>query len=233
MNNLDTNNIQRWSSFNDLVFSAAFIVILFLELPLIWLVLYSLLSFALLWLLNYSSLNNHTPFAGYANWITLFRLIMVSGIGLQYSVLPDIALATAVIIVVLLDAVDGFVARKTDQTSTFGAYFDMETDAFYVCIMAIILYKTGYLGVWILPIGFLRYLYGSVLFILRWHRMDSVHTRLGQMIAGLFFITLPFAFILPQQYYRPLIFAASILLTGSFVVSFVNLSLTVFRKSNQ
>ncbi len=231
MNYSHINNIRRWSYINNLVFSAVFVVLLFYELPLVWLVLYGLLSFALFWFVNYSSLKNFTPFAGYANWITLFRLLMVAFIGLLFPVIPDIVLFIVALTAVLLDGADGFVARKTDQTSTIGAYFDMETDAFYVCILAIILYQTGYLGAWILPVGFLRYLYGAIVFILRWHRMDSVHTRFGQKIAGIFFIALPSAFILPEQYYRPLLIAAAILLTGSFALSFIKLSFMVFRKS--
>jgi len=233
MNKPYTYKIQRWSSINALVFSAVFAVLLFYDISLIWLVLYSLLSFALLWFFNYSSLKTYTPFAGYANWITLLRLLIVVWMGLQFSVLPDITIFTAAIIVVLFDGVDGFIARKTDQTSTFGAYFDMETDAFYVCLMSVILHKTGYVGAWILPVGFLRYLYGAVLFILRWHQRDTIHTRVGQIIAGLFFIVLPSVIILPESFYRPLLIGASILLTGSFALSFVSIWFTNFRKSDK
>jgi phosphatidylglycerophosphate synthase len=59
-------------------------------------------------------------------------------------------------VILLLDALDGWVARKTGTASTFGAHFDMETDAFFVLSTTVLLWTSGRLGAWILFGGLLR-----------------------------------------------------------------------------
>ena len=65
-----------------------------------------------------------------ANAITLFRLfltfIVVAVFG-QHTYIDIICIVT-ILIIFILDSVDGIVARKHDQTSTFGAVFDIAAD---------------------------------------------------------------------------------------------------------
>ncbi len=65
-----------------------------------------------------------------ANVITLYRLFftfIVIAIFGQHTYI-NIACIATIALIFLLDAVDGFVARKRDQTSTFGAVFDIAAD---------------------------------------------------------------------------------------------------------
>ena len=65
-----------------------------------------------------------------ANAITLFRLFLtfiVLGIYGQ-NIYLNIACVVAIFIIFLLDTVDGIVARKLGETSTFGAVFDIAAD---------------------------------------------------------------------------------------------------------
>jgi phosphatidylglycerophosphate synthase len=55
----------------------------------------------------------------------------------------------------VLDGVDGRVARATGTWSTLGARFDMEVDAFLVLVLSVNATRT--LGAWVLAIGLARY----------------------------------------------------------------------------
>ncbi len=54
-----------------------------------------------------------------------------------------------------LDAVDGWVARRTRSASTFGARFDGEVDAFMILVLSVYVAQT--LAGWVLAIGAARY----------------------------------------------------------------------------
>jgi phosphatidylglycerophosphate synthase len=56
-----------------------------------------------------------------------------------------------------LDAVDGWVARRTGSASQLGARFDMEADAFLLLVLSA--YDVRIVGGWILAIGLMRYLF--------------------------------------------------------------------------
>lgn len=58
-----------------------------------------------------------------------------------------------------LDGVDGWVARRTASATEFGARFDMELDAFLLMALSVLVWQDGRVGVWVLLIGGLRYLF--------------------------------------------------------------------------
>lgn len=65
-----------------------------------------------------------------ANAITLFRLFITFVVIAIFRLNPyiDIACIITILIIFILDSVDGIVARKQNQTSTFGAVFDIAAD---------------------------------------------------------------------------------------------------------
>jgi len=92
---------------------------------------------------------------GLANWVTLLRSIAVLG-------LPALAprnVGIAVLAILALDGLDGFLARRSGSCSRFGAHFDMEADALLVAMTALQLFQRGGLGGWVLLPGALRYVY--------------------------------------------------------------------------
>ncbi|MFD8934315.1 CDP-alcohol phosphatidyltransferase family protein [Streptomyces sp. NPDC059578] len=97
---------------------------------------------------------------GPANRVTLARTLLVGGVtalvaeafGGSRPVLPLIAL-TAVALV--LDAVDGRVARRTDTATPLGARFDMEVDAALILVLSVD--AAVRFGPWVLLIGAMRY----------------------------------------------------------------------------
>jgi phosphatidylglycerophosphate synthase len=59
----------------------------------------------------------------------------------------------------VLDGVDGRVARRTGSGSPLGARFDMELDAFFLLGLSVLVWQSGRAGPWVLAIGALRYLF--------------------------------------------------------------------------
>jgi phosphatidylglycerophosphate synthase len=69
-----------------------------------------------------------------------------------------------------LDAVDGWVARRTGTVSTLGARFDMEVDAFLILVLAG--YVTSSLGGWVLALGVMRYAFAAAGWVVPWMRAE-------------------------------------------------------------
>lgn len=93
---------------------------------------------------------------GPANAVTLLRLGLVLALGGALGPPPLLHCAFLAGLTLLLDALDGWLARRARSASFFGALFDMETDAFFVLMSTIVLWTRERLGVWILCGGLLR-----------------------------------------------------------------------------
>nr|WP_298056502.1 CDP-alcohol phosphatidyltransferase family protein [uncultured Halomonas sp.] len=100
---------------------------------------------------------------GWANRITLGRGVLVAIVA---GALAANAFTNAIwlwlaiaVIALLLDGVDGWIARRTNTHTPFGARFDMELDAVLILILCIGLWQSEPLGIWVLLIGGMRYLF--------------------------------------------------------------------------
>lgn len=110
---------------------------------------------------------------GPANMVTSMRSALVGVItGLVVASFTDpipVALLVGLVAPALaLDAVDGWVARRTGSTSELGARFDMEVDAFLLLVLS--LYAAPALGGWVIAIGALRYAFVAAGWALPWMR---------------------------------------------------------------
>ena len=93
-------------------------------------------------------------------YITLFRLLLV--FILPFLEIGSFALVSLAIIIVLFDAVDGYVARKLKQVTKTGAALDKFTDFMFILVVLVSFFKlTGYhfmlLGIIILTRGWKQY----------------------------------------------------------------------------
>lgn len=98
---------------------------------------------------------------GWANRVTLARAVLVA---LVAGALAANAFAGAIwqwlaiaVIALLLDGVDGWIARRTKSHTRFGARFDMELDALLILLLCAGLLRLESLGLWVLMIGGMRY----------------------------------------------------------------------------
>ena len=109
---------------------------------------------------------------GPANVVTLTRAVLVGGVaalvvdefatgGVPVPVL--VAIATVALI---LDGVDGQVARRTHTVTAIGARFDMEVDCVLVLVLSV--HVAPVLGLWVLAIGLMRYAWVAASWLLPW-----------------------------------------------------------------
>jgi phosphatidylglycerophosphate synthase len=104
------------------------------------------------------------PGLGAANRVTLLRLVIVSWLagaaGLPvaslYGALLWVAAALA-LLALLLDGLDGHTARRLGLTSRFGARFDEEVDAGLIMVLALLVWRSGQVGLWVWLLGLMRY----------------------------------------------------------------------------
>lgn len=118
-----------------------------------------------------------------ADRVTLTRAVLSCGVAaLVGEQLADAAtgregtgaLVMLASVALVLDAVDGRVARRTGTVHPLGARFDMETDAFLILVLAVEAARV--LGWWVLTIGAARYLLLLVTVAGRWAPWLRVHT---------------------------------------------------------
>jgi phosphatidylglycerophosphate synthase len=101
------------------------------------------------------------PRFGWANVITLTRaagVALLAGlIGLDGAgalAWPALLLA---LLMLLLDGVDGWLARRHNSASAFGARFDMETDSLFVLVLALLVWQFDKAPGWVILAGLWRY----------------------------------------------------------------------------
>jgi CDP-diacylglycerol---glycerol-3-phosphate 3-phosphatidyltransferase len=85
-----------------------------------------------------------------ANLVTISRVLLVPVIVLvYYSAMPFSQLMAAVLFTIasLTDWLDGYLARKLNQSSAFGAFLDPVADKLLV-VMALVLLTANYPGPW-------------------------------------------------------------------------------------
>lgn len=102
---------------------------------------------------------------GWANRVTLLRLVVLLTLTAPTSWLSARAALGLVSLVLALDLLDGFLARALGDASSFGAHFDMESDAQLVLVVTLHLWLAGSMGFWVLFAGSLRYLYVLALWL--------------------------------------------------------------------
>lgn len=159
---------------------------------------------------------------GACNVVTLSRAAIVAflvGAVLHPSTPAWLVFATASV-AFALDGVDGWLARRQGLISSFGARFDMETDAALAAVLALWLMTSGQTGVEVLILGFARYA-----FVLASFGMPRLAAELPPsfrrkavcvvQIATLLALTCP---LTPVPLAPWLSFGAAVLLSWSFAI---------------
>jgi phosphatidylglycerophosphate synthase len=167
------------------------------------------------------------PSLGLCNVVTLARLVIV--MGLAASLFAGGTAAWAVVALaataLVLDGVDGWLARRNGLASRFGARFDMETDAALAFVLACHALATGTTGPAVLVLGVMRYAFVAASYVLPW--LDGpLPERISRkaicvlQIATLIVIQIPG---LPAAPAAALVAVASAALVWSFAVDIVHL----------
>ncbi|HEX6276393.1 MAG TPA: CDP-alcohol phosphatidyltransferase family protein [Polyangiaceae bacterium] len=157
---------------------------------------------------------------GWANAVTALRAAAVGLLGARLLYAPEPLLAAIVLGLFALDGVDGWLARRRGSASEFGALFDMETDAYFVLVVELVLHQSGALGAWILLTGVLRYVYVLVRAFVPARRPDVPRSRFGRLAFASLALGLFFALALPGPLGTLAAVAGTALVTVSFALSF-------------
>ena len=130
---------------------------------------------------------------------------------------PHVTLLVVISTVALvLDAVDGWVARRTDTETVFGARFDMEVDAFLIAVLSV--HVAPDLGWWVLAIGAMRYAYVAAGRLLPWLRRPVPPRYWAKVVAAIqgIVLTVVASRLLPESVAQVAVAAALLLLVESF-----------------
>lgn len=131
-------------------------------------------AFALLMLVSLGFVQQHHPFArfGPANQVTTIRAL---GVALIVALVGELRLpvlaasaALASVVVMVLDGVDGWLARRHRIASDFGARFDMEVDALLILALSVLAWRFEKAGAWVIASGAMRYAFVAAGLRWRW-----------------------------------------------------------------
>ncbi len=182
--------IAKWNLYHAIIASVLIIEPLFLQ-SLVFFSLAVTTSITVFFFTHFQQ--NRFFLGGPANWVTLTRLLFLAALGLSYSSLSLEMVGVCLVMIIALDGVDGFLARRFNTVSECGNYFDMETDAFLVALASAILYVLGIASIWVLLAGFLRYFYGLLRILLGLGEVKERSFFIAKVIAVAFFISLTLA----------------------------------------
>jgi phosphatidylglycerophosphate synthase len=118
---------------------------------------------------------------GAANQVTALRLALLLALLLGAGQITHGLLVGGFALALTLDAVDGWIARRTNSTSAFGAAFDMEVDALSILVMGYLLWLLFGVGVWVLLPGILRYVYVVAIVMIPPTGEEDRRSRLGRL----------------------------------------------------
>jgi CDP-diacylglycerol--glycerol-3-phosphate 3-phosphatidyltransferase len=126
-----------------------------------------------------------------ANLITLGRfLLLFLLVASAYAAPPVWQLVNAplLLLIIGLDGVDGYVARKRNETSVFGSIFDIAIDRAVENVLWVVLADLGLVPIWVAIVFITR---ASVVDSIRYAAIsrgqtpfESIHSQLGRMLVS-------------------------------------------------
>ncbi|MGX1315784.1 phosphatidylglycerophosphate synthase [Streptomyces calvus] len=158
---------------------------------------------------------------GAANRVTLGRATLVGGVTAlvadSFHGSPPVSLFVGLTAVALvLDGVDGKVARRTGTATPLGARFDMEVDAFLILVLSV--YVSTAMGPWVLLIGGMRYVFVAAARVWPWLTAPLPPSTARKTVAALqgVLLLLAGAALLPHTVNVGVVLLALALLVWSF-----------------
>jgi phosphatidylglycerophosphate synthase len=158
---------------------------------------------------------------GPADWVTLARATLAAGAAALVAdsfaePVPVALLVSLASLALVLDAVDGRIARRTRTTSALGEHMDAEVDAFLILILSV--YVARWAGAWVLTIGAARYAFLAAGYLLPWLRapLPPRHWRKVVCATQGIVLTIAAAQVLPSALAEAALGVALALLAESF-----------------
>jgi phosphatidylglycerophosphate synthase len=129
---------------------------------------------------------------------------------------PVRTLVALTVVALTLDAVDGWVARRTHTESTLGGLFDGEVDAFLILVLSVYVARSA--GPWVLAIGLARYGFLAAGWLLPWMRRTLSKRYWRKVVTATVGVALTFAVsdVLPRFLTNAILAVALGLIAESF-----------------
>ena len=158
---------------------------------------------------------------GPADWVTLARATLAAVVAALVAdsfaePVPVTLLVSLAAVALALDAVDGWVARRTRTTATLGARFDGEVDAFLILVLSVYVARSA--GAWVLAIGAARYVFLAAGWPLPWMRAQLPPRFWRKTVAAAegILLTIAASNLLPRAATQAALVVALALLAESF-----------------
>ena len=158
---------------------------------------------------------------GPADQVTLIRATLAGGVAALTAdpygrPAPVTTLVALTVVALVLDAVDGWVARRTETESTLGGHFDGEVDAFLILVLSVYVARSA--GAWVLAIGAARYAFLAAGWMLPWMRRTLPQRYWRKVVAATQGVALTFAVpdVLPRFLTNAVLAVSLALLAESF-----------------
>ncbi len=158
---------------------------------------------------------------GPADWATLARATLAAGVAALVAdsfaePVPVALLVSLASLALVLDAVDGWIARRTGTTSALGERMDAEVDAFLILVLSVYVARSA--GVWVLAIGVARYAFLATGYLLPWLRAPLPPRYWRKVVCATqgIVLTIAAAQVLPQALAEAALGVALALLAESF-----------------
>lgn len=135
---------------------------------------------------------------GLCNTVTIARWAMICGL-IATLITPAAgpwAVFGVAAVALLLDGVDGWLARREGLVSEFGAAFDMEVDAVLALVLALLAAAGGGVGVAVILLGLPRYGFWVAQRLLPWLR-GELPPRFSRKVVCVLQISVLIALLLP------------------------------------
>jgi phosphatidylglycerophosphate synthase len=158
---------------------------------------------------------------GPADRVTLLRATLAGGVAALVAdssgrLTPVTTLVGLTVVALVLDAVDGWVARRTRTVSALGARFDGEVDAVLILVLSVYVARSA--GGWVLAIGTARYAFLAAGWLMPWLRGQLPPRYWRKVVAASqgIVLTIAAAGVLPRAAMAAALLAALGLLAESF-----------------
>jgi CDP-diacylglycerol--glycerol-3-phosphate 3-phosphatidyltransferase len=126
-----------------------------------------------------------------ANLITLGRFLLLFLLVASAYTAPavwQLANAPLLVLIIALDGVDGYVARKRNETSVFGSIFDIAIDRVVENVLWVVLADLGLVPIWVAIVFITR---ASIVDSIRYAAISrgetpfgSIHSQLGRLLVS-------------------------------------------------
>ncbi len=186
------------------------------------LILYAVAALALWAGARWGIADHPFPDLGSANRLTFARGICVAIVASLIPAALDetgrIVLAVAAGLLIAIDGIDGWLARRDGNASPFGARFDMEIDSALMLVLAIIAARLG--GAWLILLGLPRYAFVLASYLWPFLAAPLPHSERRRITCVLQGFGLAAA-IYPWEYGATVALAALIVLLWSFAIDVI------------